>query len=147
MKTGKVIGVSMSEERGVSKKEIGMGYLEKDMGLVGDGHAGPGIKQVSLLGIESIIKKCQPLGIEAGPGDFAENITTEGLDLLSLPVGSILRMGEALLQITQHGKKLDPGHTFNYKGLCILPDEGIFCRVLESGHVRKGDTITVIKEG
>lgn len=147
MKTGQVVGISLNEERGVSKKHVGQGYLKKDFGLVGDGHGGSEIKQVSLLSIESINKKCKPLDIEAGPGDFAENITTEGLNLLSLPVGTILQAGDALLEVSQHGKKLDASHTFNFKGLCILPYEGIFCRILESGNVKDGDKITVIKEG
>lgn len=85
-------------------------------------------------------------GIGAGSGDFAENLTTQGIDLVSLPLGARLRTGEAVLEAVQIGKPPDVTHTYNFQGLSILPTEGIFCRVVKSGWVRKGDEIAVPEE-
>jgi MOSC domain-containing protein YiiM len=108
--------------------------------LTGDSHAGTE-KEVSLLAIESIEKLCQETGISAGPGCFAENITTEGMDLTSLPIGWKLQVGEAKLEVIQIGKDPSQAHTYNYQGYSILPKEGIFCKVIESGEVKVGDSI------
>ena len=120
------------------------GFSKKGLGLAGDSHAGSE-KEVSLLAIESIQKLCQETGISAGPGCFAENITTEGMDLTSLPIGSKLQVGEAKLVVIQIGKDPSQAHTYNYQGYSILPKEGIFCKVIESGEVRIGDSIRMIK--
>jgi MOSC domain-containing protein YiiM len=142
--SGKVVGVCMSQRRTDPKKNLGKGVLEKDLGLVGDSHAGSE-KEVSLLAIESIQKLCQETGISAGPGCFAENITTEGMDLTSLPIGSKLQVGEAKLVVTQMGKDSSQPHTYSYQGYSILPKEGVFCKVIESGEVKIGDSIRMIK--
>ena len=146
MKTsGKVVGVCVSQRRTDSKENVGKGFLQKGLGLVGDSHAGTE-KDVSLLAIESIQKLCRETGISAGPGSFAENITTEGIDLTSLPVGSHLQIGEATLLVIQIGKDPSQAHTYTYQGYSILPKEGLFCKVVESGEVKIGDPITLITD-
>ena len=142
--SGKVVGVCMSQRRTDPKKNVGKGILIKGLGLAGDSHAGSE-KEVSLLAIESIQKLCQETGISAGPGCFAENITTEGMDLTSLPLGSKLQAGEAKLEVMQIGKDPSQAHTYNYQGHSILPKEGVFCKVIESGEIKVGDSITVIR--
>ena len=141
---GKVIGVCMSQRRTDSKKNVGRGFLQWGFGLVGDSHAGTK-KEVSLLAIESIQKLCQETGISGEPGCFAENITTEGIDLMSIPLGSTLQIGVAKLMVIQIGKDPSHAHTYNYRGYSILPKEGVFCKVIESGEVKMGDPIEIIK--
>ena len=142
-KSGKLVGVSVSQRRTDPKENVGKGFLRKGLGLVGDSHAGSE-KEVSLLAIESIQKLCQETGISAGPGCFAENITIEGMDLTSLPIGSKLQVGEAKLMVIQIGKDPSQSHTYNYQGYSILPKEGIFCNVIESGEVKIGDAVRMI---
>jgi MOSC domain-containing protein YiiM len=139
---GKVVGVCMSQRRTDPKKNVGKNILKKGVGLVGDSHAGTK-KEVSLLAIESIQKLCQETGLSAGPGSFAENITTEGVNIVSIPIGSTLQIGEAKLMVIQIGKDPSQAHTYNYQGYSLLPTEGIFCKVMESGEVRIGDLIRV----
>jgi MOSC domain-containing protein YiiM len=122
---------------------VGKGLLQKGLGLVGDSHAGTE-KEVSLLAIESLHKLHRQAGISAEPGSFAENITTEGIDLISLPVGSQLQVGEAKLMVVQIGKDPSQPHTYQHQGFSLLPTEGIFCKVIESGEIRKGDSIKVL---
>jgi MOSC domain-containing protein YiiM len=141
----KVVGVCKSEKKTDPKKNAGKGFLQKGLGLVGDAHAGSE-KEVSLLAIESIKKLCQETGISAGPGCFAENITTEGMDLTSLPIGSKLLVGEAKLMVIQIGKDSSQPHTYGYHGHSILPKEGVFCKVIESGEVKIGDSLRTIKD-
>jgi MOSC domain-containing protein YiiM len=143
-KSGMVVGVCMSQRRTDPKKNVGKGFLQKGVGLTGDSHAGSE-KEVSLLAIESIQRLCQETGISAGPGCFAENITTEGMNLTSLPIGSKLQVGEAKLMVIQIGKDASQAHTYNYQEYSILPKEGIFCEVIESGEIKVGDFITVIR--
>jgi MOSC domain-containing protein YiiM len=144
-KPGKVVGVCMSPRRTDLKENVGKGFLRKGLGLVGDAHAGTE-KEISLLAIESIQKLCQETGISAGPGCFAENITTEGVDLTSLPKGFKLQIGHAKLEVIQIGKDPSKTHTYNYQGYSILPKEGIFCKVIESGEIKAGDMIRLIKD-
>lgn len=141
---GKIVAVCTSSEKGERKINIGQGMLVEDFGLEGDAHAGPWHRQVSLLALESI-KKMQLRGLDVGPGDFAENITTGGIDLLSLPVGTKIRLGEqALGEVTQIGKRCHSRCTIYYQaGDCIMPREGIFIRVLKGGPVKVGDVIEV----
>jgi MOSC domain-containing protein YiiM len=134
----------VSQRRTDPKKNIGKGFLQKGVGLMGDSHAGTE-KEVSLLAIESIQRLCQETGISAGPGCFAENITTKGMNLTFLPIGSKLQVGEAKLMVIQIGKDASQAHTYNYQGYSILPKEGIFCEVIESGEIKVGDFITVIR--
>jgi len=134
----------VSQKRTDPKENVGKGFLQKGLGLAGDSHAGSE-KEVSLLAIESIQRLCQETGISAGPGCFAENITTEGMDLTSLPIGSKLQVGEAQLMVIQIGKDPSQPHTYSYQGYSILPKEGIFCKVVENGEVRVGDSIRMIE--
>jgi molybdenum cofactor synthesis domain-containing protein len=119
--------------------------LIKDHGLEGDAHAGDWHRQISLLAMESI-KKMQEKGLQVGPGDFAENITTEGIDLVHLPVGTKLQLGpEALGEVTQIGKFCHHHCAIYHKaGDCVMPREGIFMKVLKGGMVASGDEIKVV---
>ena len=133
-----------SQRRTDPKENVGKGLLKKGLGLAGDSHAGSE-KEVSLLAIESIQRLCRETGISAAPGSFAENITTEGIELTSLPLGTHLIVGEARLMVIQIGKDPSQPHTYSYQGHSILPKEGVFCKVVESGEVRIGDPIRMIK--
>ena len=143
-KQGKVVGICMSQRRTDPKKNVGRGFLQKGLGLVGDSHAGTE-KEVSLLAIESIHKLCDETGISAAPGSFAENITTEGIDLASLPIGSKFQIGVAKIKVIQIGKDPSQAHTYNYLGYSILPKEGVFCKVIEGGEIKIGDSIKILK--
>jgi MOSC domain-containing protein YiiM len=144
-----IIAVCKSEEKGTTKRNVVEGILKEDCGLEGDAHADCGShRQLSLLAIESI-DKMRALGIDVGPGDFAENLTTEGLELASLPVGTELVVGQdILLEVTQIGKECHRGCAIlRQTGKCIMPKEGIFARVLRGGVVRMGDKIRVASSG
>lgn len=144
----KVIAVCSSEKKGIRKAAIAEGMLNDNFGLAGDAHADCAThRQVSLLATESI-GKMRKLGLNLGPGDFAENLTTEGIDLVSLPVGTRLRIGkEAILEVSQIGKECHTGCAIRKQvGKCIMPVEGVFGRVIRGGVVRAGDEIRVLKE-
>jgi MOSC domain-containing protein YiiM len=143
-KSGRVVGICLSQRRTDPKKNLGKGILKKGVGLLGDSHAGTE-KEVSLLAIESVHKLCQETGISAGPGSFAENITTEGIDLTSFTIGSQLQIGDAKLEVIQIGKDPSQTHIYNFQGYSILPKEGVFCKVMESGEVKIGDSIRMKK--
>jgi len=140
----RIVAVCRSQRRTDPKRDIGAGELRRGYGLVGDAHAGLSEREVSLLALESIERANRQYGIEAGPGDFAENLTTQGIDLLSLRVGDRLRAGSALLEVVQIGKPPSATHTYNFHGVSILPTEGIFCRVIEGGQVKRGDEIALV---
>ena len=142
---GKIVAVCTSERKGMRKKNVGEGVLKVNFGLEGDAHGGDWHRQVSLLALESI-KKMQEKGLDVQPGDFAENLTTEGIDLVSLPVGTKLKIGEnALGEVTQIGKECHTKCAIYYQaGDCVMPKEGIFIRVLTGGPVRVGDKIEVL---
>ena len=139
----KVIAVCRSDKKRTSKEVVAEGILKEDFGLVGDAHADCCThRQVSLLATESI-NKMRDLGLDVGPGDFAENLTTEGIDLISLPIGTRIDIGEEVtLEITQIGKEC---HTkcaiFHKLGMCVMPEEGVFAKVVRGGVVRTGDSI------
>jgi MOSC domain-containing protein YiiM len=139
----KIIAVCSSEKKGVTKTAVAEGTLREDYGLVGDAHADSCThRQISLLAIESI-DKMRGLGFDVNPGDFAENLTTEGIKLASAPVGTQLRIGEGIiLEITQIGKECHSGCAiFKQVGKCIMPREGVFARVIRGGSVRAGNQI------
>lgn len=141
--TGKVIAVNTSQNKGERKTPVPEATLREEHGIVGDGHAGDWHRQVSLLAQESIAKM-QALGLDVKEGDFAENITTEGVDLVSLPIGSKIELGETLLEVTQIGKECHTRCAIYYQaGDCVMPKEGIFARVLKGGVVRPGDKVVV----
>jgi MOSC domain-containing protein YiiM len=138
----KVISVNISEKKGVIKERIEQGFFKINHGLDGDAHAGNWHRQVSLLGIESIYKM-EESGIDGlMPGQFAENITTEGITLYELPIGTKLKIGEVILEVTQIGKECHKGCQIKQLvGECVMPKEGIFAKVLEEGHIKTGDSI------
>jgi len=145
----KIIAVCKSKEKGTKKKAVAEGILKEDYGLVGDAHADCCThRQVSLLAMESI-DKMRKLGFEVGPGDFAENITTQGVELLSLPIGTRICIGkDVLLEVTQIGKECHSGCAIRQEtGKCIMPKEGIFARVMHGGSVRAGDDVRIEKNG
>ena len=136
-----VLAVCISEKKGERKKPVEAVELRENHGIVGDGHAGDWHRQVSLLAQESI-DKMRALGLDVNAGDFAENITTSGIDLVSLPIGARLQVGETLLEVTQIGKECHTRCAIYYQaGDCVMPKEGIFARVITGGVVRPGDTI------
>jgi len=141
---GKVLAVNVSEEKGTKKTNIQSCDLLKDFGLKGDAHAGPWHRQVSLLANESI-DKMKAMGLKVGYGDFAENITTEGVDLVHLPIGTTIRVGDSvLLRVTQIGKECHERCAIYYQaGDCVMPKEGIFAEVLSEGEVKAGDEIII----
>jgi MOSC domain-containing protein YiiM len=139
---GRVVAVSISDRKGVKKRNIASGRLIENFGLAGDAHAGDWHRQVSLLGVESIAK-IRAKGLDVGPGDFAENITTEGISLWELPLGTRLKLGDQVLaEVTQIGKQChNRCAIFHQVGDCVMPREGIFVRVIQGGRVRPGDAV------
>jgi len=141
---GRVLAVSRSARKGEKKTPEPAVALEREHGVLGDAHAGPGIRQVSLLGEESI-GKMRDRGLSVGPGDFAENVTVTGIDLPGLGIGTRLRIGESLLEITQIGKEChDRCAIYLQAGDCVMPREGVFARVLRGGTVAPGDPVEVV---
>jgi MOSC domain-containing protein YiiM len=139
-----VLAVCISENKGERKKPVESVELRENHGIVGDAHAGEWHRQVSLLASESI-DKMRKLGLDVDSGDFAENITTCGIDLVSLPVGSRLKVGETVLEVTQIGKECHTRCAIFYQaGDCVMPKEGIFARVITGGLIRPGDGIQSI---
>ena len=140
-----ILAVSVSEKKGVKKDNIPEGLLIENFGLKDDAHAGDWHRQISLLAMESI-EKIKAKGLDVGPGDFAENITTIGINLVSLPIGTRLKIGdEALVEVTQIGKECHARCAiYHQTGDCVMPKEGIFAKVLKGGKVKKGDQIAQI---
>jgi molybdenum cofactor synthesis domain-containing protein len=141
----KVIAVNISEKKGTFKYPIEHACLKIEHGIVGDAHAGNWNRQVSLLAQESV-DKMSALGVEdLTPGKFAENITTQGIELFTLPLGTRLQIGEVLLEVTQIGKECHQHcQIFQQVGMCVMPTEGIFAKVLREGSIQAGDAITVL---
>lgn len=141
----KVIAVNISEKKGVIKHPIEKGFFRVNHGLDGDAHAGEWHRQVSLLGTESI-DKMKASGVEGlTPGKFAENITTEGIVLYELPIGTKLKIGDVMLEVTQIGKECHLGCEIRkLVGDCVMPREGIFTKVLEEGYIKAGDNIIIV---
>lgn len=141
----KVAAINISETKGVPKDTIEKGYFEIDCGLKGDAHAGAWHRQVSLLGMESVNKMKQKGLADLATGSFAENITTDGIILFELPIGTKLKIGESLMEVTQIGKECHMGCAIRQKtGDCVMPREGIFAKVLVPGWVKPGDEIEIV---
>jgi len=142
---GRIYAVSVSDRKGVVKHNVAQARLVVDHGLEGDAHAEGGIRQVSLLAMASI-DKMVAAGAKVKPGDFAENLTVEGLAVMSLPVGTRLKVGDTVeLEITQIGKTCHKGCAIReLVGDCVMPREGVFARVLKEGLVKPGDVIEVV---
>lgn len=146
--TGKIVSLNISEKKGVRKKPVPVVSLKTGYGIEGDAHASSEWhRQVSLLAIESI-KKMQDMGLDVKPGDFAENITTEGIDLPNLPIGTQLTIGEDVkVEVSQIGKECHTRCAIYYQaGDCVMPKEGIFVRVLKGGLLKEGDQIDLLPE-
>lgn len=142
-----VIAVCRSDKKGERKTPVARVTIREEYGVVGDAHADSAThRQVSLLAIESI-DKMRGKGLELRPGDFAENITTEGVDLSRLPIGTRLGVGdEVVLEMTQIGKECHAGCAIRQQiGDCIMPREGIFARVVRGGEIKPGDDIRIIE--
>lgn len=137
----KVEAVCISINKGERKTPVESVELRENHGIVGDAHAGEWHRQVSLLAAESI-DKMRALGLDVTAGDFAENITTSGIELVSLPIGTRLQVGETLLEVTQIGKECHTRCAIYYQaGDCVMPKEGIFARVITGGTIRPGDRV------
>lgn len=144
----KVVAVCTSEKKGEKKTDIVCGLLKEDFGLEGDAHSSAGShRQLSLLSMTSI-EKMRKLGADVGPGDFAENLTVEGAELVlyKLPIGKQLKVGkDIILEVTQIGKEChDHCAIFKQVGTCVMPREGIFTRIIKGGQVKAGDEIKEI---
>ena len=141
----KIAAICISEIRGIQKHEIPEAYLRADHGIEGDAHAGSWHRQVSLLSVDSVAKLQEKLDFELKHGAFAENILVEGMAVHTLPVGTRLRIGEALCEVTQIGKECHSDCVIRKAaGDCVMPREGIFVKVLESGRIAKGDAVEVV---
>ena len=138
-----VIAVCISEKKGTVKHPVPHIDVRVHHGIVGDAHAGDWHRQISLLADESV-DTMRALGLTLSPGAFAENILTRGIELKTLPIGTRLRVGEALLEVTQIGKEChNDCEIKKTTGKCVMPTEGIFAVVLEEGRIQSGDTITI----
>ena len=145
----KIIAVCKSEKKGTRKEDVTEAFLKEGYGLLGDAHADCCThRQVSLLAIESI-NRMRSLGFDVNPGDFAENLTTQGVDLVSLPIGTRIAIEkDVLLEVTQIGKECHSGCAiYQQIGKCIMPKEGVFARVIRGGLVKAGDQISVCTVG
>ena len=141
---GSVVAVSVSKSKGERKTPAESVHLRENFGIIGDAHAGDWHRQVSLLAEESIAKMIA-LGLAVGPGDFAENITTRGVDLLTLPIGSRVAIGPVVLEISQIGKVCHTRCAIFYQaGDCVMPKEGIFATVVSGGVVKPSDEIQLL---
>jgi MOSC domain-containing protein YiiM len=145
MITFKIVSINTSKDKGEKKTPVESVRLIENMGIEGDAHAGSAHRQVSLLAIESI-DEIRTQVLDAGPGDFAENITTEGIELASLPIGTRLALGDEIqLEVTQIGKEChDRCAIFEQAGDCVMPREGIFARVIKGGMLKAGERGRVI---
>ena len=142
----KVISVNISEQKGTIKKPVESITVAPDSGVLGDAHAGPGLRQISMLANESI-EKMRKFARDLKPGDFAENITTEGITLHTLNTGTKMRRGSAVLEVTQIGKQCHSGCEIAKKtGACIMPQEGIFVRAINKCEIYPGDEITILNK-
>jgi MOSC domain-containing protein YiiM len=144
----KVVSINISDKKGVRKKTVEKADIKENYGIQGDAHASEKWhRQISLLALESI-KKMQAMGLNVNAGDFAENITTEGIDLPSLAIGTRICIGkEVEVEVSQIGKECHTRCAIYYQaGDCVMPKEGIFVRVIKGGTVKKEDKIKVVPD-
>jgi len=142
---GNILAVCVSKDKGTQKKNVGSAQVRANHGIEGDAHSGPWHRQVSLLADESI-EKMRQKGIALTYGDFGENVVTRGIDLLSLGIGSTLKLGESVVgEVTQIGKVChDRCAIYQQTGDCIMPREGIFLKILSGGKISAGDHIEIV---
>jgi MOSC domain-containing protein YiiM len=139
--SAKIIATCISKNKGERKTPVNQVTLQQEHGIIGDAHAGDWHRQVSLLASESIAKM-QAMGLDVDSGDFAENLTTSGIHLFGLPIGTRLQVGETLLEVTQIGKEChNRCAIYEQAGDCVMPKEGIFARVIKGGTIKPGDEI------
>ena len=139
----RVIAVCISEKKGVVKHPVPSIDVRRHHGIVGDAHAGDWHRQISLLADESV-DTMRAMGLTLEAGAFAENILTRGIELKTLPIGTRLRVGQTLLEVTQIGKECHSDCAIKQTtGKCVMPTEGIFAVVLEEGRIQRGDEITI----
>jgi MOSC domain-containing protein YiiM len=144
---GRIRAISISHEKGIAKHNVPAAELQADFGIIGDAHAGSGPRQVSLLDMTSIDELRQK-GADISPGDFAENLTVEGIDLSTLRIGQMLQIAGAIeLEVTQLGKRCHGRcRIFEKLGDCIMPRQGVFARVVTGGRIQVGDAIELRKD-
>jgi MOSC domain-containing protein YiiM len=140
---GTIIQICISEKKGTRKRPVPSARLLVAHGLENDAHAGDGYRQVSLLSFEKI-EDFKKRGAIVNYGDFGENLVVDGIDFASLPIGAKLAIGDALLELTQHGKECHHHCAiYHAMGDCIMPKQGVFAKVLKSGMIREGDAIRI----
>lgn len=143
---GKITAISISKKKGIPKTNVEKATLIEEFGIDGDAHAGKWHRQISLLAMESITKMKKKGLDNVKPGAFAENITTEFIDIPNLKIGTKVKMGETELEITQIGKECHNRCAIYYKvGDCVMPREGIFAKVIKSGEINIGDIIQILE--
>ncbi len=144
--SGKIIAINTSEKKGMKKTDVGRAYVKDNYGIENDAHSGHWHRQISLLAMESI-EKMKQMGLNVAPGSFAENITTEGIDLVNLRIGTTLQMGkEVLIEVTQLGKVCHDRCAIYYQaGDCVMPKEGIFAKVIRTGWIENENEIKVVQ--
>lgn len=141
----RVIAVCISEGKGTPKHPVPEIHLKKGLGIDGDAHAGNWHRQISLLGVESV-RKLEAVLPSLTAGAFAENILTEGITLYTLPIGTVLQIGDTQVQITQIGKECHASCAIRKQtGDCVMPREGVFAVVLQEGCIHPGDSISIIE--
>ncbi len=142
---GRIVSINISENKGTKKTEVGKAFVKKGFGIEGDAHAGDWHRQISLLAKESI-EKMEARDLDLRPGDFAENLTTAGIDLTDIKIGTSLKIGkDVIIEITRIGKEChDRCEIYHRLGDCVMPREGIFAKVNRGGWIEKGDDIMVV---
>lgn len=142
---GSLYSICISPERGQLKREIFQANVIADHGIESDGHTGTWSRQVTCLDRAALLKANQEHGLDAGPGDFAENLLIDGIDFQQLQVGSRLKLGESvILEVSQIGKEDHPSVVTRTLGVTLLPYEGLFCRVIQGGKIKKADRVEVV---
>lgn len=142
---GSLYSICISPERGQLKKEVLEARVIENKGIENDGHAGDWGRQVTCLNYASVQRVNQEKGMDIGPGQFAENLLIEGIDLVKVGVGGKLKIGaDVILQVSQIGKEDHPSVVTRTLGVTLLPFEGLFCRVVNGGLIKKGDLVEVI---
>lgn len=143
----RIVSINISKEKGTKKTPVDTAIVKVDHGIEGDAHASNWHRQISLLAIESV-REMEKKGLDLSNGDFGENITTEGVDLKNIPIGTLLKIGESvIMEITQIGKVChDKCHIYYEVGDCIMPKEGIFAKVIEGGKIANDDSIEVLQK-
>jgi MOSC domain-containing protein YiiM len=145
MKKGKLHSICISPERGQLKTEVEQARLIENYGIENDGHAGEWDRQVTCLNWASVLKANKEHSLQVGPGAFAENLLIEGLELVEVGVGGKLKIGDdAILQVSQIGKEDHPSVVTRTLGVTLLPYEGLFCKVIQEGTIKKGDPVEVL---